>query len=90
MVAAFIDFGKTIVLYFLVVNIVNSERRFKIVITLLIILTTLLAIHGIYQHNTGLGWAGQTMDKDGRIKWIGIFNDSNDLALALIIIVPFC
>ncbi len=86
---AFLDFSKKVILYFMIVNIVTSERKLKIFIGLLIILTTIIAIQGISMHNTGIGWAGQLPDRDGRIKWIGIFRDANDLALAFVMIVPF-
>lgn len=87
--SAFIDFSKTVIMFFLIVNLVNSTKKFKITISLLIILTLILAIQGIIQHRTGFGLAGQPLTKDGRITWIGIFNNPNDLALALVMIVPF-
>lgn len=86
---AFLDFSKKVILYFMIVNILTTERKLKIFIELLILLTTIIAIQGISMHNTGIGWAGQLPDQDGRIKWIGIFQDANDLALALVMIVPF-
>lgn len=86
---AFLDFSKKVILYFMIVNIITTERKLKIFIGLLIILTTIIAVQGISMHNTGIGWAGQLPDRDGRIKWIGIFRDANDLALAFVMIVPF-
>ena len=86
---AFTDFSKTIIMYTLIANVVNSEKKFGVTIGLLTILTLILAIQGIMQHKTGYGWAGQPLLKGGRITWIGIFNDPNDLALAFVIIVPF-
>ncbi|MFA5014845.1 MAG: O-antigen ligase family protein [Actinomycetota bacterium] len=87
--SAFTDFSKTVIMFFLIVNLVNSIKKFKITIWLLIILTLILAVQGIMQYRTGFGLAGQPLTKDGRITWIGIFDNPNDLALALVMIVPF-
>ena len=87
---AFTEFSKTVILYFLFVLIVDSERKFKITIFLIVFLTLLLAIQGIYQFNTGYGWAGQPLVKQddiSRITWISIFEDPNDLGLTLVIAV---
>lgn len=84
---AFIDFSKTVIMFFLTVNLVNSTKKFKITIGLLILLTLILAVQGIMQYRTGFGLAGQPLTKDGRITWMGIFNDPNDLALAFLIVI---
>jgi len=88
------EFSKIVVTYFLFVFVIDTERKFKITIYLLILLTLLLAVQGIYQFNTGYGWAGQKMvyssygeDVPGRITWISIFGDPNDLGLALVLVV---
>ncbi len=86
---AFIDFFRKVILYFLVVNIINTEKRFKIIINAIIFFTLVMAIQGIIQYNTGIGLAGQFMSRQGRINWIGIFSDANDLALSFVIIIPF-
>jgi O-antigen ligase len=89
---AFTEFSKILIMYFLFVLIIDSERKFKIAVYLLIFLTLLLAIQGIQQFYTGYGWAGQPLIIDrqsgiGRITWISIFNDPNDLGLTIVIIV---
>lgn len=84
---AFIDFTKMVIMFFLIINLVNSTKKFKITIGLLIILTLILAVQGIMQYRTGFGLAGQPLVEGGRITWIGIFNDPNDLALAFVIVV---
>ncbi len=90
MMLAFTDFSKTLIMFLLFVNIIDSERKFKITVYLLIFLTFLLALQGISQFRNGYGWAGQPLRMDresgiGRITWISIFNDPNDLGLALVI-----
>lgn len=87
--AAFLDFSKKVILYFMIVNILTTERKLKIFIGLIVVLMTIIAIQGIDMLDTGIGWAGQTLSNEGRIKWIGIFHDANDLAMALVMVVPF-
>lgn len=89
---AFQDFFKTIIMYFLIVNIVTTHKRFKIIIDIIILLTLILAIQGIMQYHTGVGLAGQfmlTTETIPRITWIGLFSDPNDLALGFVIVIPF-
>lgn len=76
-----------VITYFLVVNVVTTPRKLQVSLWLLVTLTSLLAWQGIVQAATGIGWAGQ-LPALGRITWIGIFNDPNDLALAFVIVVP--
>ncbi|MFC1667677.1 O-antigen ligase family protein [Candidatus Omnitrophota bacterium] len=92
MMFTFTEFSKILIMYFLFVLIIDSEKKLKITIYLLIFLTFLLALQGIYQYNTGYGWAGQPIIRhtyEGveslRITWLSIFNDPNDLGLAFVI-----
>lgn len=98
---AFSSFYTTILLYFLVLNAVNTTRKLKIATWVLALVITLLAFQGIFQIKHGYGWAWQplTVQHDGiggmteRINWIGIFGDPNDLALIFVIalglVLPF-
>lgn len=89
---AFNDFSKTLILYFLIIHIVSTSKRFAIFIDVLMMLTLFLGIQGIIQYSTGIGMAGQPILLDGaerRITWIGIFSDPNDLALSFVIMIPF-
>lgn len=92
---SFIKFGPNVIMFLLFVNILNSAKRIKISIWLIIILTVILAMQGMYQFKHGLGWAGQPLVQAeegkslGRITWIGIFNDPNDLALAFVVAMGF-
>ncbi len=91
---SFTKFGTIVIMFFLIVNALNSWKKIKIAIWLIVILTVVLAVQGIYQARNGIGWAGQPvvfdMEKNTqRITWIGIFNDPNDLALAFVIGVGF-
>jgi putative inorganic carbon (hco3(-)) transporter len=92
MTDSFSKFLPNVILFFLFVNVLTTERRLKIAVWLIILITLFLAIDGIHQFHTGAGFAGDTImqyTEDGnvmrRIKWIGIFEDPNDLALAFMI-----
>jgi len=82
------DFIPTLVMYFLITNLVTTEKRLKFTVNVLLLLTLVLCFSGVLQHITGVGFGGQESYK-GRIQAIGIFNDPNDLAMALVIVLPF-
>ena len=88
----FEKFGKIVLLYFLIVNIVDTRRKLKIFVALLVLLTAFLAVHGVLQSARGYGIGGQLpMVENGvvRVKAYGIFDDPNDLALTLVVSMPF-
>jgi O-antigen ligase len=82
-------------MFFLFVNALNSKNKIRIAIWAMVLLTVILAIQGIYQYQNGFGWAGQPLVQQGkqygigRITWVGIFNDPNDLALAFVVAIGF-
>ncbi len=89
---SFLKFGRNVVMFFLFVNVLTSKNKLRISIWLIVILTVILAIEGIFQYRNGYGWAGQLpmISKERiRIRWIGIFNDPNDLALAFVVAIGF-
>ncbi len=77
-----------IILYFLVAALVDSEKKVRATLFLLLVMTLFLAGQGIYQYITGVGIAGQELFQN-RIVSIGIFSDPNDLSLAMLLILPF-
>ena len=92
---SFADFGKTVVLVILIAWVVRTPRRHYLYIWTLLGATAFLAVQGIQQSITGFNWGGVRilLDSHGidgaRILGWGIFNDPNDLALALVFMVPF-
>ncbi len=95
---AFSAFLVNFVLFFLVMNAVNTKQKYKITIWFFVILVFALVHQGMYQVINEFGWAGQPLTYDYltgefRINWIGIFNDPNDLALIFVVaigmIIPF-
>lgn len=81
------DFIPKLVMYLLIANLVTTHRRLKGIINLIVFLTLVLCFSGVMQHLTGVGFGGMDAYK-GRIRAIGIFNDPNDLAMALVIALP--
>jgi len=89
MIEAFNLFIINIILYFIVLNAINTERKFRIAIWFIVLLILLLVPQGMYQVAHGYGWAGQGLTIDPhnpevRINWVGIFSDPNDLALTFV------
>ena len=94
----------TMLCYFLIRGAVQTPRHLRILGYALVALTLFQAINGIVQYNTGVGLGNVeayqqkvTVTTDGneelaavpRIRGTGIFNDPNDLAMALAAIMPF-
>jgi len=85
---SFNKFGPNVIMFFLFVNVLNTPRKIKIAIWLIVAMSLFLALESIFQYRNGIGWAGQPMILDRgmfRTTWIGIFNDPNDLALAIVV-----
>jgi len=88
------SFFPNMLLFVLLVNTLVNERRLKITVWVIVILTFILGIEGIHQYYRGYGWAMQEPFFDSgrgefRIRWIGIFNDPNDLALLYVVGASF-
>jgi len=83
------EFMSPFLMYFMIAVLASTEKKIKLTLTLLVLLTVFLAGQGIYQYFTGVGIAGQELFQ-GRIVGIGIFADPNDLALALLMMFPLC
>ncbi len=98
---SFNSFLPTMTGFFLVICFIDSRKRLNVFLLLLIFLTTYLAYEGWLQHTTGFAHGGleplyeKEMLPEGesilvpRIRWYGMFNDPNDLGLALVVVVPF-
>ena len=73
LISAATGFAADLVIFFLVANVVDSPRKFQIMLWTLIAVTVLIAVQGIQQAQHGVGWAGQGLSEGTRITWIGIF-----------------
>ncbi|WP_456412438.1 O-antigen ligase family protein [Thiolapillus sp.] len=64
-----------------------SRKRIRIMMWLMVGGAVLFSLHGIQQEFTGVGWTGE-VPIAGRIRYIGIFNDPNDVGLSLVTALP--
>jgi O-antigen ligase len=96
----FQEFGKVILLYYLVVLLTRKSSAFRIIIWTILLSVIWMAIHGILQihSHTRVGFGGleaRWREVPGhelggvyQIIAYGIFNDPNDLCLAFIVAIP--
>ena len=84
---AWLAFTPVIVCYFLIRASVTSQRKLLGLVYLLLALNVFLAINGIVQYHTGVGFGNATMRMD-RIYGTGIFSDPNDLGMTFVMSVP--
>ena len=78
------DFLQVIAYFSLLVHVVNSVKRFKIFFSLVIMCCLVFVLHGYVQLSDGIAWTG-VRAVDGRIRYVGAFNDPNDLGMAFVI-----
>lgn len=80
-------FGPTVAAFIVLSSAMTSQRRIVITFTLIALCTLVLALHGVQQADTGVGWTGMPL-QNGRIRYVGIFNDPNDLGLLFVVAFP--
>jgi len=81
----FDKFFKIIVLFILITNLVDTRRKMETLVWVLIGLAMWNGYLGISNYFTGKGTVGDL----GRTQLVGIMGDPNDLALSMVIIIPF-
>jgi O-antigen ligase len=81
---------KTAVIFIVIVNVVRTDLRLKMLLLLVLGVSVYLSINAIYDYQQGVFQVGALATGDariaGRIK--GLFENSNDLALHLVTMVP--
>ena len=81
---------KTIVVFIVFVNVVRTERRLKLLLLLVLAVSIYLSVNAINDYRLGVFQVGDIATHDariaGRIK--GLFENSNDLALHLVTMIP--
>jgi putative inorganic carbon (hco3(-)) transporter len=87
-----IETMKTALIYYFIVIVVNSEDRFEKIVWTMILLMGVVALMGVLQHH-GFNITGAVMlfssDKGWQITGIGNFDNPNDLAYSVVLVVPF-
>jgi len=81
---------KTIVIFVVLINVVRTESRLKLLLLLIIVVSLYLSVGAINDYRHGLFGTGAVITHDariaGRIK--GLFENSNDLGLHLVTMIP--
>ncbi len=81
---------KTLVIFVVLVNVVRTELRLKLLLLLVFVVSLYLSVNAIDDYRQGLFQTGALSTHDariaGRIK--GLFENSNDLALHLVTMIP--
>lgn len=84
----FSEYGPSVILFFFLSTCLDSVDQHSRAIRTIAVATIVLAIHGIDQFWTGIGWTGAMLSQETRITYVGIFSDPNDLALAFVVALP--
>jgi len=93
-VDAVAEFGKSCILLFLTILLVDNPRRLLKVYWVIVIVAAMFCIHGYMQVQTGRGFGGTTpfgsfASGDFRIMGTGLFSDPNDFAMLHIVAFAF-
>ncbi len=94
-VKAVSEFWKIALLYYLISINVTTAKRVRGFALAIIVGCLFMSVHGILQIYTGSGFGGQlpldmmALEGTMRIQAFGFFQDPNDLALALVVAMPF-
>lgn len=81
-------FGPIMIAFFVLATSCNTQRRVIITMVVFVLCSVVLVAHGIGQARDGVGWTGVPISEDGRIQYVGIFNDPNDLGLLFASTLP--
>lgn len=81
-------FAPVVLAFAVFANGLDRRSRILTIMAIFSICAGVLAIHGIEQRQTGLGWTGVEMSQGTRIQYVGIFNDPNDLGLLFVSCIP--
>ena len=81
-------FAPVVLAFMVLANAVNTRERIVTAMAMFSICAGVLALHGIEQSQTGIGWTGVGLSQETRIQYVGIFNDPNDLGLLFVMCLP--
>jgi O-antigen ligase len=79
-----------ILLMFAVTTTVAQDLRIlRRIMLIMIVSACVMVLHGHLQLEDGVGWTGMEL-MEGRITYVGIFDDPNDLGQLLVMCIAFC
>ena len=81
---------KAILIFIVMVNVVRTELRFKLMIWLAFAVTIYLSFYAVHDYSNGIFREGSAFYGDQRIGGAirGLFGNSNDLALHIVTMIP--
>jgi hypothetical protein len=85
----FVAFLPVVFGYFLIRLTIETPDQLRRLVYWLVALMLFQAVNGIVQYHTGIGLGEIEPLPVRRIRGTGVFNDPNDLALTMVIMVPF-
>lgn len=83
------QFGPAVAAFVLLSNAMTTPARVRRAMAVFVLSACVLAADGVHQVQTGFGWTGVPPQEDGRIQYIGIFSDPNDMGLIFAAFLPF-
>ena len=81
-------FAPVVLAFVVFANGLQDRARLRTVMAAFVFSAAVLAVHGIEQAATGLGWTGVGLSQGTRIQYVGIFNDPNDLGMLFVMCIP--
>jgi len=82
------EFLPMLIAFVLVAQAAQSPRNVLRIMATFVLCSLVLVVHGIEQVELGAGWTGMPTVQDGRIQYVGIFSDPNDLAMLFVMSIP--
>jgi putative inorganic carbon (hco3(-)) transporter len=81
-------FAPVVLAFVVFANGLDRRSRILKIMATFALCAAVLAVHGIEQKQTGLGWTGIELSQGTRIQYVGIFNDPNDLGMLFVACIP--
>ncbi|MGE7136589.1 O-antigen ligase family protein [Luteibacter sp. NPDC031894] len=81
-------FGPVVIAFFVFGASCSTQKRVQLAMAVFVACAAVLALHGVQQASVGVGWTGIPLGDGGRIQYVGIFNDPNDLGLLFAATLP--
>lgn len=81
---------KTVLIFIVIVNVVRTELRLRMLLLLVLVVSIYLSINAINDYRMGVFGTGAVESHDARIAGSikGIFENSNDLAMHMVSMIP--
>ncbi|HRN61601.1 MAG TPA: O-antigen ligase family protein [Luteimonas sp.] len=84
----FLDFLPALLALIVISQAAYTPKNCLRIMVVIVLSAVVLTVHGIEQVELGEGWTGMPTVQDGRIQYVGIFSDPNDLAMLFVMAIP--